>query len=211
MARLFSILIVITTIALLLWGGQLYFVAHHHGVGFRDFVTSHLDSAKPDATVATSKPEGHTINECRIALRSLARETLGPLPDGKDFSATDAARTLQNTQRDLGAYRSHPDYTRLMQGCDLVARALQDRQQIAQRWQRASQYRQQTDPHVQRDAPPPSTPASSLMAAGNLSEFTGSPILGSTGNFFEKRVLKDWEERRNYYKPLLDHLLIPSS
>ena len=209
MARLFSILIVI---ALLLWWGQRYFVAHRHGVGFRDFVTSHLDSAKPDATVATSKPEGHTINECRTALQLLARKTFGPLPDGKDFSATDAARTLQNTQRDLGEYRSHPDYARLMQGCDLIARALQDRQQIAQRWQRALQDPQQIAQRSQKgEATPPSTPASSIVAAGNLSGFTGSPILGSTGNFFEKRVLKDWEERRNYYKPLLDHLLIPSS
>jgi uncharacterized membrane protein YccC len=208
MARFFSILIVI---ALLLWCGLRYFAAHRQGVGFRDFVTSHLDSAKPDATVSTSKPEGHTINECRTALQLLARETLGPLPDGKDFYATVSAQTIQHTQRDLGAYRSHPDYARLMQGCDLVAQALQDRQQIAQRWQRAVEHRQQTDPHSQKDAPPPSTPATSIVAAGNLSGFTGSPILGSTGNFFEKRVLKDWDERRNYYQPLLDHLLIPSS
>ena len=209
MARFFSILIVI---ALLLWWGQRYFVAHRDGAGFRDFVTSHLDSAGPAATVATSKSEGHTINECRTALQLLARKTLGPLPEGKDFSATDAARSLQNTQRDLGEYRSHPDYARLMQGCDLVARALQDRQQIAQRWQRALRERPpiaQSGPRG--EATPPSTPASNIMAAGNLSGYTGSPILGSTDNFFEKRVLKDWEERRNYYQPFLDRLLIPSS
>jgi hypothetical protein len=195
MRRLFFILIVI---ALVFWCAERYLVAHLHGGGFWDFAVSHLVSAKPDATVATSPPERRTIADCRSALQSLSQTTLGPLRDGNDFSASEAARILQNTQRDLGEYRSHPDYAHLMQGCDLIARALQDRQVITERWQRAKTM-------------PSGTPATSLKAAGNLSGYTGSPILGSTGNFFEQRVLKDWEERCDYYKPLLDRALIPSS
>jgi|ERR1700677_2805989 len=199
MVRFFFILI---GLALAVWVGQRYFMDHPSGSGFWDYFGSHMDSSPAQNTTTTSgsaspTPADHSIKGCRVTLQALMLKTFVPIEESKDFSAADATRTLQQTQRDLAEYRLDIDYKNMMQACAVFGQALQDRQNCLLRYQRAAA------------TPVPAAQQPSTLKTSSLQLSTSGTQ--TSNSFFKDAALKDWRARCDYYQPLLERLLTPSS
>jgi hypothetical protein len=172
---------------LLVWFGYRQFLARSNGVNF------------PAAGLPTVRQSDgiHTIEQCKMVLQSLAHRSLRPLDAGPGISTSQAVTELRNSGRALEAFQTQPEYHRLAQTCAILQQLLQERGVAEQRLKTAG-------------AAPAARGSSGLVAAGGLSNQTGSPTLGSTGNFFQTAASRDWEERCRFYKAVLDRLLAPA-
>lgn len=196
MVRFFFILV---GLALVVWVGQRYFMDHPSGSGFWDKFGSHMDSDSTPAPGGTPIPikVGYNIKGCRAALQELAKRELVPLDESTDFSTSEAVRVLQETQSTLGDNRSDADYASLVQACNALGQALQDRQACMARYQRATAI------------PTPAPPGNSGLKTGGLKPAASGTQ--TSNSFFKEAALKDWRARCDYYQPLVERLLTPSS
>jgi len=202
MARLFLILV---AIALVIWIGQRYYADHPNGLGFLDSTGSSSSTPTPAAGSPTPTPTPSFTDRAkgwRKTLWGVTQKTLTPL-DQKDFSSSEVTRTLEATERDMELHRPDPGYknlttvyNQLTQACLVLHRALQERQNYTQRYE--------------RDAATPTPPASALTMAPLQTTQGLTPASSPADNnaFFQGRVTTEWHERCGYYEPIIDGLLM---
>ena len=191
MVRFFLILM---ALALLVWFGQHYFVQHPNGGAFWDSFDSHMNSSTPPPDAPTAPPAARSVNESRTNLNTMAQKILQPLAVATDIPAPDIMRSLQDSQQGLGENKFDPDYNRLMQASTLLVQALNERQTYFKRytWKDTSA----------------STSLSDLKPAemGN----NGTSVQ-TDPNFFKDAVSREWNARCDFYRPLIERLLAPST
>jgi hypothetical protein len=195
MARL---LLILVAVALVIWIGERYYVAHPGTVDFWGWFGSKMETTPAPAPAAGASPSAtpeHTLAACRAALWAQSQNLLRPLDQNKDFSPVKTTGILRDTQRELVQYRRDPDYNRLVQACNVLSQVLQERESYLDRYQKAA-------------AASASSSSSKLQTSTLQPSHDLQPLSPDDSNaFFKQRVQTEWRERCSYYEPIIDGLL----